>query len=98
MDRETVIEHLRAHEAELKAMGVARLSLFGSLARGEAGPMSDIDIAAELDHSRQIGLFHYAGIAHRLEELLGARVDLLTEPARKPRLQAEIDRDRVHVF
>lgn len=79
-------------------MGVTRLSLFGSVARGEAGLGSDVDLAAELDHERRIGLFHYAEIAERLEEMLQSKVDLLTEPARKPRMQAEIDRDRVHVF
>ena len=79
-------------------MGLRRLSLFGSVARGEACPGSDVDLAAELDRSRGIGLFHYAAITDRLSELLQTRVDLLTEPARKPRLQAEIDRDRVSVF
>ena len=42
MDRDAVLERLRAHEAELKAMGLARVSLFGSVARGEAGPESDV--------------------------------------------------------
>jgi hypothetical protein len=98
MDREAILERLRAHEPELRRLGVSRLSLFGSVARGEAGPQSDIDLAAELDRSRRIGLFHYNEIAERLEEMLEAKVDLLTEPARKPRMQAEIDRDRVHVF
>ncbi|HEX8444119.1 MAG TPA: type II toxin-antitoxin system ParD family antitoxin [Allosphingosinicella sp.] len=96
--REQVVERLRAHEAELKDMGVERLSLFGSVARGEARAGSDVDLAAELDRSRKIDLFHYGAIAERLEALLGVKVDLLTEPARKPRMQAEIDRDRVNVF
>lgn len=98
MDRTIILTRLRAHEPELRNLGVARLSLFGSVARGEARSGSDVDLAAELDHSRRLGLFHYAAIAERLEEMLGAKVDLLTEPARKPRMQAEIDRDRVHVF
>lgn len=98
MDRKAILRRLRAHEPELRAMGVTRLSLFGSVARNEAGPGSDVDLAAELDHERRIGLFDYAVIAERLEEMLQSKVDLLTEPARKPRMQAEIDRDRVHVF
>ncbi len=98
LSRDAVVERLRAHETELKDMGVERLSLFGSVARGEAGAGSDVDLAAELDRNRKIDLFHYGAIAERLEALLGVKVDLLTEPARKPRMQAEIDRDRVNVF
>jgi uncharacterized protein len=98
MDKEQAIRTLKAHEAELRALGVQRLSLFGSLARGEAGPASDVDLAVVLDPERKIGLFRYAVLAGRIEEILDTRVDLLSEPARKPRLQERIDRDRVHVF
>ena len=98
MDRDAVLERLRSHEHELKAMGVARLSLFGSVARGEAGPDSDVDLAAEFDPAAQVGMFKYGGIAHRLEELLGVKVDLVGEPIEKDRFRARVDRDRVHVF
>lgn len=79
-------------------MGVVRLSLFGSVARGQAGPESDIDLAAELDHSRGVDLLDFAQISLHLSELLGATVDLISEPARKPHFQEQIDRDRVHAF
>jgi predicted nucleotidyltransferase/PHD/YefM family antitoxin component YafN of YafNO toxin-antitoxin module len=98
LGRETVLTRLKAHEAELKAMGIKRLSLFGSMARNEAEPGSDVDLAAELDRDRTIDLFQYGEMAGRLEQLLGRKVDLLIEPVRKARMQAEIDRDRVHVF
>ncbi len=98
MDRDTVIERLRAHEAELKAMGVARLSLFGSVARGEAGEGSDVDLAAEFDRSRPFGLFKFVELQDRLGELLGVKVDLVGEPIAKPRFRARVDQDRVNVF
>lgn len=98
MDRRTVIERLRAHEAELKAMGVARLSLFGSVARGEAGDGSDVDLAAEIDPDRRLGLFRFEVLRERIEDLLGAPVDLLREPIERPLLRRRVDRDRVHVF
>jgi len=98
MDKEAVLERLRAHEAELKAMGVARLSLFGSVARGEAGEGSDVDLAVELDHARRLDLLDFAQINLRLNDLLGAKVDLISEPVRRPDFQADIDRDRVHAF
>lgn len=49
-----VIAIPRAHEAELRASGVRRLSLFGSVARGDAGPDSDMDLAVELDREARI--------------------------------------------
>jgi uncharacterized protein len=98
MDRDAVLERLRAHEAELKAMGVARLSLFGSVARGEAGPESDVDVAAEFDRARPFGLIQFVALEERLSELLDTRVDLVGEPIRKERFRACVERDRVHVF
>ena len=98
MDRDAVIGRLRAHEAELKAMGVARLSLFGSVARGEAGPGSDVDLAAQFDRARPFGLFEFVGLQERLGELLGTTVDLVGEPISKDRFRARVDKDRVHVF
>ncbi len=98
MDANTAIARLKAHETELRGMGVTGLSLFGSTARGDQRPDSDVDIAARLVRDGSIGLFELAGIHTRLNDLLGVPVDVVTEPARKPRLQVEIDRDRVHVF
>lgn len=98
MDKESAIRTLRAHEAELRALGVQRLSLFGSLARGEAGPDSDVDLAVTLDPTRKIGLFRYAALREQLTDLLGREVDMVSEPVAKERLKVRIDRDRVHVF
>jgi predicted nucleotidyltransferase len=93
-----IVRSLQAHAAELRAAGIRHLSLFGSIARGEAGPESDIDLAVELDRSKHIGLFGLLALERRLIELLGRNVDLLPEPVEKKRLQANIDRDRRLVF
>jgi mannose-6-phosphate isomerase-like protein (cupin superfamily)/predicted nucleotidyltransferase len=63
----------------------------GSVARGEAGADSDIDIVVELDRDRHIGLFGLVALERRLSGLLGRKVDLLPEPVEKKRLQANID-------
>lgn len=52
-----VIATLRAHEAELRAAGLKRLSLFGSVARGDHEADSDVDLAVEFDRSAQMDLF-----------------------------------------
>ena len=98
MDRNAAISRLKAHEAELRAMGVIGLSLFGSVARGEAGPNSDVDLAARFDPAAEVGMFKYGAIAERLRTLLRAPIDLVGEPARTARMQAEIDRDRALVY
>jgi predicted nucleotidyltransferase len=98
MDRDSAIRTLKAHEAELRALGVQRLSLFGSVARGEAGPDSDVDVVVTLDPGRKIGLFRFAVLREQIADLLGREVDMVSEPVDRARLQTRIDRDRVHVF
>jgi len=95
---EQVIATLRAHEAELRRAGIRRLSLFGSVARGDAQASSDIDLAAELDPEAAIGLFGLGALEQRLAELVGRKVDLVPEPVEKPRLRRNIDRDRRRAF
>lgn len=101
MTKAEALARLRAREGELRALGIEHLSLFGSVARGEETDNSDVDLAAELDYEKvkALGPFGYFGIERRLEDILGSKVDFGTEPHdQQPRLQAEIDRDRVRVF
>jgi uncharacterized protein len=99
MDKDIAISKLRRAEAELRSAGVMRLSLFGSAARGEQQDHSDIDIAAEFDHDhKRFNAFDFLRLEQRLREILGTHVDLVGEPARMPRMQASIDRDRINVF
>lgn len=93
-----VLAALRAHEAELRAAGVLRLSLFGSVARGDDEPGSDVDLAAEFDPAARTDLVRLVALERRMAELLGRRVDLLPEPVEKPRLRANVERDRIRAF
>jgi predicted nucleotidyltransferase len=95
---EDVISTVRTHEGELRRAGIRHLSLFGSVARGEGGAGSDVDIVVELGPEARIGLFALGALERRLTELIGRRVDLLPEPIEKPRLRAKIDRDRRRAF
>ena len=102
MDREQAVELLRAHEAELKAVGVARLSIFGSVARGDATASSDVDVVIRLNPEAAQGGFAYFGrldaINRRLEEILGCSVDVVAEPVRKERLRQTIEREATLAF
>ena len=95
---ERIIGTLRANEDELRRAGVRHLSLFGSIARGDAEAASDVDLAAEFDPAARMDLFRLTALERRLGDILGRRVDLLPEPVEKPRLQANIDRDRRRAF
>jgi hypothetical protein len=87
-----------AHKAELRAAGIVRLSLFGSVARGNEAADSDVDLAAELDPAARIDLVSVIGLERRIGAMLGRPVDLLPEPVEKPRLRANIERDRIRAF
>jgi predicted nucleotidyltransferase len=95
---ERVIAALRVHEAELRRAGVRRLSLFGSVARGDNEADSDVDLAAEFDPQACMDLFRLVAVERRIAEILGRRVDLLPEPVEKPCLRANIERDRRLAF
>lgn len=77
MKKDDVLQTLRAHQAEFaRQYHVKNLSLFGSVARDEAGADSDVDLLVEF--SQPVGLFQFIEFKQRLEVLLGGRVDLGT--------------------
>jgi uncharacterized protein len=102
MDHQTLIRTLRAHEAELRRAGVQSLSLFGSAARGDAGPESDVDIVVRLSADFARGGFEYFGrlddLRQRLRQIVGHEVDLVEEPIERERLRRNIEEDRVLAF
>jgi uncharacterized protein len=98
IDREQVVAKLRVHEAELRRRGVRHAALFGSVARGEGTPKSDIDILIELDPEARVGLFEYVGITQYLSDLFPSRVDIANRSSLKPLVRPSIERDAVHVF
>ena len=101
MNRDQAIASLKAHERDLRAVGVVSVSLFGSLARGETA-VNDVDVVVRLGASfSERGLDYFSQMEElekRLEGMLGAKVDVVEEPVRKERFQREIDRDRALAF
>jgi Predicted nucleotidyltransferases len=57
LDLQYVLETLRSHESDLRRLGVSHAAVFGSVARGEAGAESDIDVLVDLDENRPMGIF-----------------------------------------
>lgn len=98
MDRSSVIAKLRSCEPELKAAGITRLSLFGSVARGDASPGSDVDLMAEFDSAKQFSLLDMVRLENRLADILGVPVDLAPAGAMKDRIRERVTREAVLAF
>ena len=102
MNREQILSRLRAHEAELHAVGVLSVSLFGSAARGENLVDSDVDVAVRLgEQFSKPGLDFFSrldALQTQLSEILGCQVDVVEEPVRRDRVQRRIDADRTVAF
>ncbi|HVW77509.1 MAG TPA: nucleotidyltransferase family protein [Alloacidobacterium sp.] len=100
MDRslQDVLYVLRTHEAELKNLGVSHAAIFGSVARGEAGENSDIDVLVDLNPERELGIFEYARLKLYLNEILDGEGDIVNRKTLKPLLRDPILRDAVHAF
>ncbi len=97
MDRDEIIATLRAMEPELKAQGIEHLALFGSLARGEAGPDSDIDLLATVSGS-EVSLLDIIRLGRELSERLDRKVDLYSGRISNPLRRAMVERDLAPVF
>lgn len=80
----------------LRRYHVRAASLFGSAARGEAGPKSDVDLLVE--YERGTTLFDIAGLKLELEETLGRGVDLTSSQTLKPRLREHVLREQVRLL
>ena len=96
LGRDEVLEMLRTRKPDLiERFGVVSLAVFGSFARDQATETSDLDILVRFDGPATSRT--YFGVQFYLEDLLGRRVDLVTEKALRPELLPYVERDAVHV-
>lgn len=96
MRRAEAIEILRGHLPELRQrFGVKSLSVFGSVARDDAGDGSDVDVLVEFQGDTTFD--GYFGLKEALEGLLGAKVDLATPSMLKPRMRPRIEQEAIRV-
>ena len=98
MDKDAVIDILRRHRPELERRGVRHAALFGSVARGEAGPESDIDIAIDLDVDRHPTVYDYVGMQQYIVGLLDGPVDVVDRAALKAGIRERVAADLIHAF
>jgi uncharacterized protein len=98
MKTNEVIGTLRQHRDELNRQGVVHAAVFGSLARGEARPDSDIDILIELDPRARLGVYDYVGIRDYITALFDRPVDVVNAEALKPYLRHSVRNETIYAF
>jgi predicted nucleotidyltransferase len=98
MSRAEILATLRSHEPEIRAAGVIRLSLLGSIARDDAGQVSDVDLLAAFDEGQRLSLLDVIHIRNHIASLLDTPVDLIEEGTLKHRVQAAVERGAVRAF
>ena len=98
MDRQAIIARLRSREPDLRARGVAHAALFGSRARGDDRPDSDIDIMIEIDPKAPIGVWDYVGLKEYIAGLFSGPVDVVNRDGLKPHLRSAVIADAVDAF
>jgi predicted nucleotidyltransferase len=98
MTREETIARIRLHEIELRRAGISSLSLFGSVARGEDGPESDVDLMCELAPDSAMTLIEFANVERRLERFADRPIDLVVRRAMRPRIRQRAEADMVTIF
>jgi predicted nucleotidyltransferase len=98
MNKDEVINKLRAHEDELKAAGIVHLAVFGSVARGDNSPESDVDLLADFDKTKRYTLLTMGRLENRLTDLLGTKVDLSSPEWLKQAVRNQVLREAVLAF
>jgi predicted nucleotidyltransferase len=97
MERETAIATLKAHEAELKRLGVQHLYLFGSTARSEARDDSDVDLFFDYEKG-ELSLFDLMEVKEQAARILGRKTDIMTRDSIHKVLRARIEASALQVF
>lgn len=92
-NRKSVIRALEENREVIRRLGVRRLGLFGSAARGESTSASDLDFVVEFERK---SFDAYMDLKEFLENLFSCRVDLVLADTIKPALRESILREKVH--
>ena len=95
MGRDEVLKVLESHTVELQRFGVKTLRLFGAVARDDAADGSDVDLLVGFE--KPPGFSSFMKLRIFLEDLLGAKVDLVTENGLRDRVRPYVEKEAIRV-
>lgn len=98
MRKHQAIAALKDHVEAVKALGAISLYLFGSTARDDAGPSSDLDLFVDYDRTGRFSLIELVSIKQLLEQRLGVPVDVTTRDSLDPLLRDRIEASAERIF
>ena len=98
MDRDEIIARLRQNEAALRARGVRHAALFGSRARGEERPDSDVDIMIEVGPELRLGVYEYLALKDYMAGLFEGPVDVVRRERLKAYVGPAVSADAIYAF
>jgi predicted nucleotidyltransferase len=98
MTRHEALRRLGRNREKLRAFGVRHIAVFGSTARDQAGPGSDVDLLVEFEPAARVGLFAFVRLQRFLSDVMGTRIDLATPAALRPEMRDTILAEAVRAF
>jgi predicted nucleotidyltransferase len=98
IQRDEALRILRRHKAELRARGIRRAAIFGSVSRGEARADSDLDIMIEIDRPDRLTVFDLVALKRAVAKLFPGPVDVVDASALKRGVGRTAKRDAVYAF
>jgi predicted nucleotidyltransferase len=98
MRRDDVIARLKQAEPALRARGIRRAAVFGSVARGDNRPDSDIDIMIEVDPETDMTVYEYVGLKEYVAGLFDGSVDVVSEEGLKPYVRPTATAEAIYAF
>jgi predicted nucleotidyltransferase len=98
MTRHEALRRLTRNRERLRAFQVRHIAVFGSTARDQATPHSDVDVLVEFNQQAQVGLFTFVRLLDFLTDMMGTRIDLATPASLRPEMREEILSEAVRAF
>jgi predicted nucleotidyltransferase len=99
LTREQLLAELRALRPEFERRGVTHMAMFGSRARGDHRPDSDIDLVVDIEDGKKFSLLDAIGVAHVVEDTVGLETGVVVlDPHTDHTFAAAVRRDRVAVY
>lgn len=98
LSREELVARLRGLRPLFERAGVTHMTLFGSRARGDNRPDSDVDLVIDVAPSVRFSLLDVVGVGHLVDDHVGLKGDVLMHRGLKPHLVAEARNDGVVIF